>query len=125
MKLENLFFHFSVVILFTAIITLPVAAEAAQSNAKNRAFYGQLSCKASKQAVAALAKSMEARGVSQLDFNKAIIDAFQGTSLSPNGPRWQCCKACVDNDQPNDSAACQCCDGLGDNVIDTPVVEQR
>ncbi|GJL74482.1 hypothetical protein [Nitrosomonas sp.] len=96
----------------------PVAAKEKMTDAKTKAFYNQLSCKASAKAVVALAASLEAKGTSQLDINKAIIESLQGTSLSPNGPRWTCCRACVENDLPNDSAACQCCDGLGDQVID-------
>ncbi|SEN11591.1 hypothetical protein [Nitrosomonas marina] len=125
MNVRNLYLHFFVVLLGTILIAFPVAAEAARYDATNKAFYGQLSCKASKRAIAALAESMETRGVSQLDFNKVIVEALQGTALSPDGPRWQCCRACVENDLPNDSAACQCCDGLGDDVIDVPDVEQR
>ncbi|SEQ77670.1 hypothetical protein SAMN05421690_1001113 [Nitrosomonas sp. Nm51] len=125
MNVRNLYFHFFTVLLGMVLIIPPVAAEAAKYDAKNKAFYSQLSCKASTRAVVALAESMEARGFSQLDFNKVIIEALQGTALSPNGPRWECCRACVDNDQPNDSAACQCCDGLGDNVIDIQDVEKH
>ncbi|MCB1949182.1 hypothetical protein [Nitrosomonas sp.] len=125
MNMKNLYLYLFAIFLGAALIMPSVAASTAKYDAKNKAFYSQLSCKASTRAVVALAQSMEARGISQLDFNKVIIEALQGTSLSPNGPRWQCCRACVENDLPNNSAACQCCDGLGDDVIDIPDVEQR
>ncbi len=108
----------------TLFMMSPVAAkEKMTDDAKTKAFYNQLSCKASAKAVVALAASLEAKGISQLDINKAIIESLQGTALSPDGPRWTCCRACVENDLPNDSAACQCCDGLGDQVIDISDVE--
>ncbi|SFK46737.1 hypothetical protein SAMN05216302_100727 [Nitrosomonas aestuarii] len=109
--------------VIASFIMSPVMAKEKVTDAKNKAFYSQLSCKASTRAVVALAASLEAKGVSQLDINKAIIEVLQGTSLSPNGPRWTCCRACVENDLPNDSAACQCCDGLGDQIIDISDVD--
>lgn len=97
--------------VMTLFIISPIVAKEKATDPKNKAFYSQLSCKASAQAVAALAASLENKGISRLDINRTIIEALQGTSLSPDGPRWECCKACVENDLPNDSAACQCCDG--------------
>ncbi len=95
----------------TLFIILPAVAKENVTDPQNRSFYNQLSCKASDRAVIALAASLENKGVSRLEINKAIIEALQGTSLNPNAPRWRCCEACVENNLPNDSTTRQCCDG--------------
>ena len=110
MKVKMPIIRSMVLAVITLSIISPAAAKEKVTDPKNRAFYNQLSCKASSRAVIALAASLEDKGVSQLDINKAIINVLQG-SLVPGGPRWECCEACVENDLPNSSAACQCCDG--------------
>ena len=79
----------------------------------DKAFYKELSCQAQSQSVLALVETMAERNVPTLSINKLLTAILITPELVPGSPRWTCCRACVENDLPNSSAACQCCDGLG------------
>ncbi len=103
-------------IAISAVTAIPTIAE--DINTNDRLFYRQLSCQASRQTAIVLVNQLQKQGLSSLEINKIIVDALGPNGLTPGGPRWECCEACVENDLPNSSAACQCCDGLGDGLLD-------
>ena len=105
-----------VLTLMTAFIALPAAAEEIVTD-DDRNFYRQLSPEASAVTVVTLEGLLEDAGVSQLYIKRVIVKTLQEDGLSPDSPRWSCCETCIEKEQPNDSVACQCCSGAGDDII--------
>lgn len=121
MKMKQLMHAF----LMTTILLLSSSGAlfAKTLDSVDRAFYDELSCQAKNTSVLALIEKLAEQNVSQLQINKFLTDILITPGLIPGSPRWTCCRACVENDLPNSSAACQCCDGLG--MALSPLLERE